>query len=119
MIADTRGRYQSRSTMNHILDTPTDTGAVRQKMVRFQDVDGQCPTEARLRQKQKEKGAKYRVAADGSVMTNTKKVKNMGNYEEVWTDCGDDMSSIDLEVTELWMDHVTGDLQQYSWQVDG
>eukprot|EP00959_Pyramimonas_sp_CCMP1952_P082027 1713666-Pyramimonas_sp.AAC.2 len=122
-LGDDSGHEAMRPESQHYepntLDTPTDTGAGRQKTVGFQDVDGHYPTEARLRQKQKEKEAKYRAAADGSVATNNKKAKNMGNYEKVWTDCGDDMSSIDLEVSELWMDHVTVDPQQCNWQVDG
>ena len=84
-------------------------------MVRFGDADEHYPTEARLRQKQKEKEAKEQASADK--MSN-KKAKNMSGNEKIWTDCGDDMSSIDLEVSELWTDHVTTDLQLYSWQVD-
>ncbi|CAK0843904.1 unnamed protein product, partial [Prorocentrum cordatum] len=96
------------------LDTPNDTGAGRTKMVRFEDTDGHCPTEARLRQKRKEKEAKDRAAADGTNEKSINNIKNMSDYGKVWTDCGDDMSSVDLGVSELWMAHVTADLQQYS-----
>eukprot|EP00959_Pyramimonas_sp_CCMP1952_P004246 89308-Pyramimonas_sp.AAC.1 len=57
------------------------------------------PTEARLWQTLQDKEATYRAAAAGSNSMGIKKTNTMNGYERVWTDCGDDMSSIDLEVS--------------------
>ncbi|CAK0843546.1 unnamed protein product [Prorocentrum cordatum] len=68
------------------------------KTVSFNDSVEIYPTEARIRQKAKEKHINIQNAASGRPQKT--KQRNMKGYEKVWSDCGDDMSSIDLEITQ-------------------